>query len=84
MQSELLRIWSEARKTALFITHQIDEAIYLADRVVVMTTRPGKVLADIPIELGRPRPLTIKLDEEFLRYEQRIWGLLEDAIAAAM
>jgi NitT/TauT family transport system ATP-binding protein len=82
MQSELLRIWSESRKTALFITHQIDEAIYLADRVVVFTARPGRILADVPIELGRPRPLSVKLTEEFLKYEQNIWRLLEEATAA--
>ncbi len=67
----------------MFITHQLDEAIYLADRVVVFTARPGRIFADVTIELERPRPLSVKLTEEFLRYEQKIWGLLENATGAA-
>jgi len=54
MQAELLRIWNAARTTVVFVTHQIDEAVYLSDRVVVMSPRPGRILADIPIELPRP------------------------------
>ena len=65
MQAELLRIWAEARKTVLFITHQIDEAIYLSDRVLVMSARPGRILADITIDLPRPRELRIKRTPEF-------------------
>ena len=55
MQDELLRIWSAERKTVLFVTHSIEEAIYLSDRVVIMTPRPGRVLANIPIPFNRPR-----------------------------
>jgi NitT/TauT family transport system ATP-binding protein len=55
LQEELLRVWSELRKTALFVTHSIEESIYLADRVVVMTYRPGTVKRIVPIELPRPR-----------------------------
>jgi NitT/TauT family transport system ATP-binding protein len=55
LQEELLRIWSELRKTALFVTHSIDESIHLADRVVVMTYRPGTVKLIVPIDLPRPR-----------------------------
>jgi len=55
MQDELLRIWSAERKTVLFVTHSIEEAIYLSDRVVIMTPRPGRVLADISIPFERPR-----------------------------
>jgi NitT/TauT family transport system ATP-binding protein len=80
MQAELLRIWSEANKTVLFITHQIDEAIYLSDRVLVMSARPGRILADIPIELDRPRRLEIKRTPEFIRYADEIWTLISSQL----
>ena len=89
MQAELLRIWNEANKTVLFITHQIDEAIFLSDRVLVMSARPGRILADITIELPRPRQLEIKRSPEFIEYADQIWGLIspqlrpESPIAAA-
>ncbi|HEY7702561.1 MAG TPA: ABC transporter ATP-binding protein [Candidatus Limnocylindrales bacterium] len=76
MQAELLRIWNEANKTVLFITHQIDEAIYLSDRVLVMSARPGRILADITIDLRRPRKLEIKRTPEFIAYADQIWGLI--------
>lgn len=76
MQAELLRIWNEANKTVLFITHQIDEAIYLSDRVIVMSARPGRILADIPIDLPRPREFEIKRTPRFIDYADRIWGLI--------
>lgn len=76
MQAELLRIWNAAKKTVLFVTHQIDEAVYLSDRVVVMAARPGRVIADIEIDLPRPRPLSVKRTPEFAKYEEQIWGLI--------
>lgn len=76
MQAELLRIWNAARKTVVFVTHQIDEAVFLSDRVVVMTARPGRIVADITIELPRPRRLEIKRTPEFVRYEDQIWRLI--------
>jgi NitT/TauT family transport system ATP-binding protein len=81
MQAELLRIWNQANKTVLFITHQIDEAIFLSDRVVVMSARPGKILADITIELPRPRDLEIKRTPRFIEYSDQIWGLISGQIA---
>ena len=77
MQLELLRIWKEACKTVLFVTHQISEAVYLADRVVVFGARPGRVRDVIEIELARPRPLGVKRDPKFLDYEDYIWSLIE-------
>jgi len=77
MQAELMRIWNQSRVTVLFITHQIDEAVYLGDRVVVLSSRPGRVVADIPIELDRPRDLRVKRDKRFSEYEEQIWSLLE-------
>ena len=76
MQAELLRIWAQARKTVLFITHQIDEAIYLSDRVIVMSARPGRILADIPVLLPRPRELQVKRTPEFVALVDRIWELI--------
>ncbi len=76
MQAELLRIWNAAKKTVVFVTHQIDEAIYLSDRVVVMSARPGRILADIRIDLPRPRALDVKRRAEFTGYADQIWKLL--------
>lgn len=77
MQTELLRIWSEGRKTVIFITHQIDEAIYLADRVVVFARRPGRVQDIVPIDLPRPRQLSLKREPSFGPYVDRIWKMIE-------
>ena len=78
MQAELLKIWAQARKTVLFITHQINEAIYLADRVVVMSARPGHVKDVFRIPFGRPRTLSLKRDPRFLQIEDKIWQLVEE------
>jgi NitT/TauT family transport system ATP-binding protein len=80
MQAELLRIWQEARKTVLFVTHQIDEAVFLSDRVLVFTVRPGRLKEDIPIDLPRPRDLAIKRTPEFVAYVDRIWRLIEEEV----
>jgi NitT/TauT family transport system ATP-binding protein len=84
MQSELLGIWQQTRKTVLFVTHQIDEAIYLSDRVLVMSARPGRLLADIPIELPRPRSLEVKRTPQFLDYIDRVWRLIEGQVKRTM
>lgn len=73
MQAELLRIWGATRKTILFVTHQIEEAVFLADRVLVLTARPATVKLSVTIELARPRDLTVKRTPEFIRYEETIW-----------
>ena len=78
MQSELLKIWSQARKTVLFITHQINEAVYLADRVAVMSARPGRLKGLFKIPFGRPRTLSLKRDPQFLEIEDSIWQLIEE------
>jgi NitT/TauT family transport system ATP-binding protein len=77
MQAELLRIWGEAGGTVLFVTHQIDEAVYLSDRVIVLSSQPGRVIADIAIEgVPRPRTIDMKREEPLISYERRIWELI--------
>lgn len=73
---ELLRIWNERRKTILFVTHSIPEAILLADRVFVMTARPGRIAANISIELPRPRHLDMVSTHEYARYAEEIRNLI--------
>ena len=72
MNLELQRIWLERRKTILFITHSIAEAVFLADRVFVMTPRPGRIIDDVAVELARPRSLDMMTTPEFGAYVKRI------------
>src|SRR5437016_10786997 len=72
MNLELQRVWLEKRKTVLFITHSIAEAVFLADRVLVMTPRPGRIMDDLSIALARPRPLAVLNTPQFGAYVQRI------------
>jgi NitT/TauT family transport system ATP-binding protein len=84
MQAELLRIWRGNRKTVLFVTHQIDEAVFLADRVVVMTSRPGQVKAVLDVNIERPRDLSIKRTPPFLELVDEVWKLIEEEVKAAL
>jgi NitT/TauT family transport system ATP-binding protein len=84
MQTELMRIWEEGRKTVLFVTHQIDEAVFLADRVLVFARRPGRLRESVTIELPRPRALAIKRTREFVQYVDHIWRLIEDDVRASV
>jgi NitT/TauT family transport system ATP-binding protein len=83
MQEELQRIWQQARKTVLFVTHDIDEAVYLGDRVVVFTARPGEIKAEIGIALPQPRNIELKKDAQFLAYRNTIWDLLREEVLKA-
>jgi NitT/TauT family transport system ATP-binding protein len=84
MQTELMRIWEEGRKTVLFVTHQIDEAVFLSDRVVVFGRRPGRLRESVRVELPRPRALAIKRTPDFVAYVDRIWRLIEDDVRASV
>jgi NitT/TauT family transport system ATP-binding protein len=84
MQGELMRICRETRKTVLLVTHQIDEAVYLSDRVLVFTTRPGRVKEEVVINLPRPRELSVKFTAEFGQLCDHIWGLIEEEVRASM
>ena len=78
MQEELLKIWSQFKTTVIFVTHDIEEAIFLADRVVVMKTLPGGIKRQVPIELPRPREPSIIKSELFNRYRGEIFELIRE------
>ena len=80
MQVELLRVWREAKKTVLFVTHQIDEAIYLSDRVMVMSKRPGRAKKTFAIDLPRPREYEMRVTPQFNELKLEIWNTLKDEI----
>jgi NitT/TauT family transport system ATP-binding protein len=84
MQTELLRIWEQGRKTVLFVTHQIDEAVFLSDRVLVFARRPGRLQENIEIKLPRPRALALKRTPEFIAYVDRIWTMIEHDVRTAV
>lgn len=75
LQKELLKIWEQNKKTVLFVTHSVDEAIFLADRVIVMTSHPGKVLKIINVDFSRPRSRSA---EGYGKMTEEIFGLLEN------
>jgi NitT/TauT family transport system ATP-binding protein len=84
MQTELLRVWDATKKNAVFITHQISEAVYLADRVVVMSGRPGRVKAIVPVPIARPRPASARRDPQMFEIESQIAGLIDGAHVEAL
>ncbi len=76
MQQWLLQVWRDAQRTVLFITHDVDESIFLADRVVVMSPRPGRVVADFTSPLARPRTLDMLTEGHFIELKGRVMHLL--------
>jgi NitT/TauT family transport system ATP-binding protein len=83
MGLELLKIWDAARKTVFLITHSISEAVFLSDRVIVLSPRPGRILAEVTIDLPRPRNLDMLSDETFGSYTRRIRRVLDASTAAS-
>jgi NitT/TauT family transport system ATP-binding protein len=84
MQEELLRIWEETRKTVVYITHSIEEAILLGDRVVIMTAHPGTFKQEFHIELPRPRTIETTSTPEFAALTGDIWQALKDEVQRAL
>ena len=78
MQFELAKIWEKTRKSFLYITHNIQEAVFLGDRVVVLSRRPGRVQNIVDIALPRPREEKMTLEKPFLEYINLIWGYIKD------
>jgi len=76
---ELLRIWSETRKTVLFVTHSLNEAVYLADRVIVLSARPGRLVDDVAVDLPRPRSFAMTSTERFGALKDRVWQHIRTA-----
>jgi NitT/TauT family transport system ATP-binding protein len=83
MQEELTRLWGQTGKTIVFVTHDIEEAVYLGDRVVVLTARPGRIREEVRIDLPRPRGLEVKKSVRCLEYRNTIWDLIRSESAGA-
>ncbi|HWH78642.1 MAG TPA: ABC transporter ATP-binding protein [Candidatus Binatus sp.] len=83
LQDELLRLWEQTKKTVIFITHSIDEAISMADRVIVMTNRPGKIKAILPIPFPRPRKIMeLRTNAAYGDLVYKVWRLLSDEVVS--
>src|SRR5690606_24266206 len=81
MQAELTRLWERTGKTIVFVTHDIEEAVYLGDRVVVLTARPARIKEEVEIALPRPRDLDIKKSAQCHEYRNYIWDLIRSESA---
>jgi NitT/TauT family transport system ATP-binding protein len=84
MQEELLRIWATLGTTVIYVTHSLEEALLLGDRVVLMTARPGRVSQVFPVELGRPRGLEIRSSPAYGVLLEKIWSELRDEVLKSM
>jgi len=83
LQDGLLHMWEGSKKTVIFITHSIEEAIRLADRIVVMSARPGRIKAEIPVRIPRPRNVyELQTSPEFLRVRSLVWESLKEEVLA--
>jgi NitT/TauT family transport system ATP-binding protein len=84
LQEELVRIWKEYQKLVVYVTHDIEEAILLGDRVCVMSGRPGRIREEIPVPLGRPRDLSARDNPEVMSIKWHIWEMLEDEVRKSL
>ncbi|WP_185267141.1 ABC transporter ATP-binding protein [Halopseudomonas xiamenensis] len=83
MQENLLEIWREFRNTVVFVTHDIDEAVFLSDRIVVMSASPGRIIADIKVDLPRPRDQSLLTSPEFMMLKRQCLELIREQTLAA-
>lgn len=80
MQEELLALWQESRRSVVLVTHSLQEAILLGDRIIVMSARPGRVIAEFEVPFARPRKPSISADPGFAALDEKIWALLHDEV----
>jgi NitT/TauT family transport system ATP-binding protein len=79
MQEAVLELWKSTGKTVVFVTHDLEEAVFLSDTVVVLSSRPGRVHAIMPIDLPRPRTAQTRVSDEFARIKRELWLAMQDA-----
>jgi len=79
MQQLLLKVWDETASTILFVTHDVDEAIYLADRIFIFSARPGTIVEDLPVSFGRPRDPGVRQTAEFHEMQEHVLACLRRA-----
>jgi NitT/TauT family transport system ATP-binding protein len=84
MQAELLKMWNHTKKTVIFVTHQIEEAIYLSDRVVVFSARPARIREIVKVDIPRPRSLSVKRSKEFLDLADHVWDIIQEEVLKSM
>jgi NitT/TauT family transport system ATP-binding protein len=84
LQEELLRVWESERKTVLYVTHSIDEAVYMSDRVVLLSARPGRIKAEYSVELPRPRNMEMRGWTSYTKMSLEIWACLREEVETAM
>ena len=84
LQEVLLKVWEEDRRTVVFVTHSLEEALVLGDRVVVVSARPGRVVSDITVPFGRPRASDVRRTPEFAELHQNVWDVLRDEVQASL
>lgn len=83
LQDELLQLWENDKRTVVFITHSLEEALVLSDRIVVMGARPGQVVADYRVPFGRPRDRHVRTDPRFASFQEEIWDTLKGEVERA-
>ena len=82
LEDVLLSLWQSERRTVLFITHDLSEAVSMSDRVIVMSSRPGRIIADVPITLGRPRSVrALQKEPRYHELYAQVWSKLEEGLS---